>query len=175
MIYEPFRHSVCSEKHTQSNFKVKQVGIQDGFQNNVYLTTGKKLHKNLKLRSPNIFTGQHDKLKQYHYNSKNNGSVCLSSHLGFDVLRILSLAVSLLAGLPGILCLFQVHVFFHGDCDDLPGFSSLARLRSPWSDIQQLGQGYSSLHLHSALTTHCPCYAAQLKPDDHTKHIQMQR
>lgn len=101
--------------------------------------------------------------------------MCFSSHLGFNVFGILSLAVSLLAGLPGVLCLFQVHIFFYWDCDDLPGFSSLTGLRSPRSNIQQLGQEYSLLYLHRVLTIYCFCCAAQVKTDDHTQHFQMQR
>lgn len=97
--------------------------------------------------------------------------MCFCSHLGFDVFRILSLAISFLAGLPGILCLFQVHIFFHRDCNDLPGLSSLARLRSPWSNIQQLGQEYSLLYLQRVLKIYCLFCAAQVKPDDHTKYV----
>lgn len=87
------------------------------------------------------------------------------SHLGFNVFGILSLAVSLLAGLPGILCLFQVHVFFYRNGDDLPGLSSLVRLRSPWSNnAQQLGQEHSLLYLHRALTIYCVWCALEPSP-----------
>lgn len=97
--------------------------------------------------------------------------MCFCSHLSFDVFRILSLAVSFLVGLPGILCLFQVHIFFHRDCDNLPRLSSLARLRSSWSNIQQLGQEYSLLYLQSVLKICCLCCASQFKSDDHTEHF----
>lgn len=62
-------------------------------------------------------------------------------------------------------------VFFHRDRDDLPGLSSLAGLRSPWSNIQQLGQEYSLLHPHRVLTIYRLCCAAQVRIDGHRKHF----
>lgn len=98
-------------------------------------------------------------------------SVRSGAHLGLDVFRVLSVAVALLAGLPGVLRLLQVHIVFHRDRDDLPGLSSLARLRSPWSNIQQLGQEYSLLHPHRVLTIYCLCCAARVRTDGHRKTL----
>lgn len=68
------------------------------------------------------------------------------SHLRFNAFRVVGLAVPLLAGLPSVLRLSQVHIFLYRHGDDLSGLPSLARLRPPRSNIQQLGQEH---YIHS--------------------------
>lgn len=68
------------------------------------------------------------------------------SHLRFNAFRVVGLAVPLLAGLPGILRLSQVHIFLYRHGDDLSGLPSLAGLRPSRSNIQQLGQEH---YIHS--------------------------
>lgn len=73
-------------------------------------------------------------------------SACSRSHLGFDIFWVLGLVFSFQAWLPGVLCLLQVDILFYTHSDNLPGLSPLAWLRSPRSNIQQLGQKHSLLY-----------------------------
>jgi len=70
----------------------------------------------------------------------------LLSHLGFDIFGVLGLVLPFQARLPGVLCLLQVDILLHPHRDNLPGLPPLARLRSPRSNIQQLGQKHSLLY-----------------------------
>lgn len=88
------------------------------------------------------------------------------AHLCFNAFGVIGMAVPLLAGLPGVLCLSQVHIFFYRDCDDLSGLPSLARLRPPRSNIQQLGQEH---YTHSEKPGQ-PMSSGLLRPQVHTKH-----
>lgn len=86
-------------------------------------------------------------------------------HLRFNAFGVVGKAVPLLARLPGVLRLPQVHIFFDRDGDDLSGLPSLARLRPPGSNIQQLGQEH---YIHSGNPGQ-PVSAGLLKPHVHNK------
>ena len=88
-------------------------------------------------------------------------------HLSFNAFGVIGVAVPFLARLPGILRLSQVHIFFYGDSDYLSGLPSLARLRPPRSNIQQLGQEH---YMHSE-NAQQPASVWLLKLHGHSKHF----